>query len=145
MKRAREEDSGGGVESETAASLFSRTSRPLTTKLPLLDELIEGYGGMQKGRVCEIFGPAFVGKTAMLMHIAINGMLPKSLGGNGMTVTWVDCDGRLSPGRLQEMARARVKVFKPHQNRGACSTRLYPAYFYCWVRLLGLRSQPRPS
>ena len=63
---------------------------------------------MQKGRVVELYGPAFTGKTATLMHIAITGLLPRALGGNGMTVTWVDCDGRFSLPRFQEMALARV-------------------------------------
>ena len=38
----------------------------------------------------ELYGPPFTGKTATLMHVAVNGILPKSLGGNGMTVTWVE-------------------------------------------------------
>jgi hypothetical protein len=61
----------------------------------------------------ELYGPPFTGKTATLMHIAINGILPRSLGGNSMTVTWVDCDGRFSLPRFQEMALARAQQAMP--------------------------------
>ena len=74
-----------------------------------MDDALEKYESMQKGRVVELYGPAFTGKTATLMHIAITGLLPRALGGNGMTVTWVDCDGRFSLPRFQEMALARVR------------------------------------
>lgn len=57
----------------------------------------------------ELYGQAFTGKTATLMHVAITGILPRSIGGNGMTVTWADCDGRFSLPRFQEMVLARVR------------------------------------
>lgn len=103
--------SGGDVRGdESAFNLLRRTKnkKVQTTRLGLLDSLLEGYGGMQKGKVCEIFGPSSAGKTAMLMHVAINSVLPRELGGTAMTVTWVDCDGRLSMPRFAEMARARI-------------------------------------
>ena len=61
----------------------------------------------------ELYGQAFTGKTATLMHVAINAILPRSIGGNGMTVTWADCDGRFSLPRFQEMALARVRQAMP--------------------------------
>lgn len=68
----------------------------------------------QGGRVqVELYGNAFTGKTATLMHVAVNGILPRSLGGNGMTVTWADCDGRFSLPRFQQMMLARVRDAMP--------------------------------
>ena len=112
----------------------TRRKRPFASKVRLIDDALEKYESMQKGRVVraparispwssraavvtasrsppqvELYGPPFTGKTATLMHVAVNGILPKSLGGNGMTVTWVDCDGRFSLPRFQEMAMARVR------------------------------------
>jgi recombination protein RecA len=69
----------------------ARSVGGIPTGFAALDEAIGG-GGLPRGHMVEIFGPAGCGKTTLAIQIA--GHLQRS----GLTVAWIDADHTFDPG-----------------------------------------------
>jgi recombination protein RecA len=63
----------------------------IPTGFPALDETL-GAGGLPRGHIVEIFGPAGSGKTTLLLQIAAN------VQREGHTAAWIDADHSFDPG-----------------------------------------------
>ena len=82
----------------------SAVEPPLKTHLIVLDEFLRG--GIARGSVMEIVGPAGAGKTQFCHMMTSRTLLPKSLGGEGIdaSVLYIDMEKTFSANRVIEMA-----------------------------------------
>ncbi|KAG8347413.1 recA bacterial DNA recombination protein Rad51 AAA domain [Trypanosoma vivax] len=69
-------------------------------------------GGMMVGGLTEICGPPGVGKTQLLMQLAVNCTLPRRLGGLEGACLFIDTEGSFVPDRFHEIVYAAVKDVK---------------------------------
>ncbi|KPA81054.1 putative Recombinase Rad51 [Leptomonas pyrrhocoris] len=82
----------------THATTFSRA----------LDTLLGG--GVAVGGVSEVSGPPGVGKTQLLMQLAVSCAMPVDFGGLGGTCVFVDTEGSFVAERLEQMATAAAAL-----------------------------------
>lgn len=82
----------------THATTFSRA----------LDTLLGG--GVPVGGVTEVSGPPGVGKTQLLMQLAVSCVMPVEFGGLGGSCLFVDTEGSFVAERLEQMATAAVAL-----------------------------------
>ncbi|RNF11106.1 DNA recombination and repair protein RAD51 [Trypanosoma rangeli] len=87
-----------------------KESEKVTTFCRGMDLLLGG--GMQVGTVTEVCGPPGVGKTQLLMQLAVNCVLPKELGGLNGACLFIDTEGSFVPERFREIAHAAVMQVK---------------------------------
>eukprot|EP00796_Vickermania_ingenoplastis_P008420 gene8420-5900_t len=88
-----------------------RTTPPqLTTFCRSLDELLGG--GLQNSAVTEVSGPPGVGKTQLLMQLAVNCTLPLFLGGLNGSCLFLDTEGSFVPERFYQIVSAAVTRVK---------------------------------
>lgn len=95
-KEKRERRKRGG---DIRASTFCRS----------LDQLLGG-GGAGLGEVLEISGPPGVGKTQLLMQLAVSCTLPVMLGGLGGSCLYIDTEGSFVPERFYQIVSAAVSI-----------------------------------
>lgn len=93
MKEERARNRQGG----TSATTFCRS----------LDGLLGG-SGPQRGEVTEVCGPPGVGKTQLLMQLAVSCTLPVVFGGLGGSCIFLDTEGSFSAVRFRQMVSAAV-------------------------------------
>ncbi|KPI89848.1 putative Recombinase Rad51 [Leptomonas seymouri] len=99
----------------THATTFSRE----------LDTLLGG--GVPVGGVTEVSGPPGVGKTQLLMQLAVSCASPVEFGGLGGTCLFVDTEGSFVVERLEQMATAAVSLVKRILARDAARHTLHQA------------------
>ncbi|KAG5495224.1 hypothetical protein JKF63_02279 [Porcisia hertigi] len=69
-------------------------------------------GGVPVGGVTEISGPPGVGKTQLLMQLAVSCSMPIKFGGMGGACLFVDTEGSFVAERLEQMATAAVSLVR---------------------------------
>ncbi|CBZ30056.1 putative recombinase rad51 [Leishmania mexicana MHOM/GT/2001/U1103] len=69
-------------------------------------------GGVPVGGVTEISGPPGVGKTQLLMQLAVSCAMPVEFGGMGGACLYVDTEGSFVAERLEQMATAAVSLVR---------------------------------
>ncbi len=86
----------------------------IPTGFPTLDEAL-GIGGLARGRVSEILGPATSGKTTLALHF-----LAQAQAGGGL-VGYIDCAHTLDPDYAHHCGvdLARLVIFNPHNPQEA--------------------------
>jgi RecA DNA recombination protein len=89
-----------------------RRGTPLATGVPGLDELL--YGGLPRGQVSEIHGPASSGRTGIALAVAARSTRA------GALAAWVDPQDRLDP---RSAGDAGVELGRLLWLRGAASAR----------------------
>jgi RecA DNA recombination protein len=89
-----------------------RRGTPLATGVPGLDELL--YGGLPRGQVSEIHGPASSGRTGIALAVAARST------GAGALAAWVDPHDHLDP---RSAGDAGVELGRLLWLRGAASAR----------------------
>ncbi|KAF8284050.1 DNA recombination and repair protein RAD51 [Trypanosoma cruzi cruzi] len=87
-----------------------KESERVTTFCRGIDTLLGG--GLPVGTVSEVCGPPGVGKTQMLMQLAVNCLLPRELGGLHGSCLFIDTEGSFVPERFREIAHAAVMQVK---------------------------------
>ncbi|KAK3680644.1 hypothetical protein LTR37_021132 [Vermiconidia calcicola] len=100
--------------SEALQELQDGNSRSVSTGLTSLDRLLSGAGGtssggLERGKITELWGPAGAGKSAIAIQSAVNALK------EGSTVVWVDCATALSDQRIQE----GITTLAPKDSHGA--------------------------
>ncbi len=76
----------------------------VTTSSQNLDELLGG--GVEAQAITEVYGEFRTGKTQIAHQLAVNVQLPKSKGGLGGGVIYIDSEGTFRPERIVQMATA---------------------------------------
>ncbi|XP_065190530.1 DNA repair protein RAD51 homolog 3-like [Sycon ciliatum] len=71
-----------------------------------VDDLMEG--GIPISQITEITSKPGAGKSLMCLQIAVDAHIPISYGGVGGETLYIDCDGRFSPTRCNDIAQATV-------------------------------------
>ena len=81
---------------------------PLATGFPALDAAL-GIGGLPRGRIVEIFGPASCGKTALALQIIAHGQR------QGAAAAWIDAERAFDPAFASqlEVDVARLPIARP--------------------------------
>ncbi|KAG5469533.1 hypothetical protein LSCM1_02756 [Leishmania martiniquensis] len=82
----------------------------VTTFSRELDRILGG--GVPVGGVTEISGPPGVGKTQLLMQLAVSCTMPVEFGGMGGACLFVDTEGSFVVERLEQMATAAVSLVR---------------------------------
>ncbi|MFX1356699.1 MAG: DNA repair and recombination protein RadA [Promethearchaeota archaeon] len=62
-------------------------------------------GGIATGKITEIFGPFKSGKTNLAQTIAVTSQLPKSKGGLGASVAYIDTENTFSKDKIKRIAK----------------------------------------
>lgn len=72
-------------------------------------------GGLSRGSLTEVVGPAGVGKSQLCLTMCACAGLPEALGGlgEGTGVLFLDTEQKFSPHRLQEIAKQQVGLLSP--------------------------------
>lgn len=96
---------------EIAASTFCRS----------LDQLLGGEG-VSLGEVLEISGSPGVGKTQLLMQLAVSCTLPVVMGGLGGSCLYVDTEGSFVPERFYQIVAAAVALVSSASTRESLSS-----------------------
>lgn len=96
---------------EICASTFCRS----------LDQLLGG-GGVSLGEVLEISGSPGVGKTQLLMQLAVSCTLPVVMGGLGGSCLYLDTEGSFVPERFYQIVAAAVAVVSSAATRESLSS-----------------------
>jgi RAD51-like protein 2 len=81
-----------------------------TTFSQRLDTLLGG--GVPVGGVTEVSGPPGVGKTQLLMQLAVSAVMPVEFGGLGGACIFVDTEGSFVAERLDQMATTAASLVK---------------------------------
>ena len=68
-----------------------------------LDQLLGG--GLESMSITEVYGEYRTGKTQLCMTIAVTAQLPRSMGGGGGKVLYVDAEGTFRPERIAKIAQ----------------------------------------
>ncbi|KEG14121.1 putative meiotic recombination protein DMC1 [Trypanosoma grayi] len=85
-------------------------SERVTTFCKSIDVLLGG--GVPVGAVTEVCGPPGVGKTQLLMQLAVSCALPRELGGLHGACLFIDTEGSFVPERFREIVHAAVLQVK---------------------------------
>ena len=88
---------------EQALDLILNKDGVIPTMSENLDDMLGG--GVQAGQVTELVGEAGTGKTQLCLQLAVCARLPPSLGGLAAQTVILDCEGKVVPSRLLDMAR----------------------------------------
>ena len=69
-------------------------------------------GGLSRGSLTEVVGPAGVGKSQLCLTMCACAGLPEALGGlgEGTGVLFLDTEQKFSPHRVQEIAKQQVRL-----------------------------------
>lgn len=99
----------GGV---AAARARPSTSRGCDIAAREAVRVREGGKGAEVGKVTEVSGPPGVGKTQMLLQLAVSCAMPVELGGLGGDCLFIDTEGSFAPERFTEVALAAVALVR---------------------------------
>lgn len=97
---------------EEIASLKGSDGKPLPSHVTTFSRHLDALlgGGIPVGTVSEISGPPGVGKTQLLLQLAVSAVLPVEFGGLDGGCLFVDTEGSFVPYRLEQIATAAVKL-----------------------------------
>lgn len=95
------------VNYETGTAVFERRSviGKISTGSKDLDEMIGG--GVEVGAITEAYGKFASGKTQLGFQLCVEAQLPKSEGGLGGNVLFLDTEATFRPERIKEIANAK--------------------------------------
>jgi len=91
----------------TPVSEINENTEFFTTGSSELDRILGG--GMQTGKVTEVYGPFKSGKTNLAQTIAVTIQLPKKGGGLGGSVAYIDTENTFSRNKIIRIAK-RFKI-----------------------------------
>ncbi len=91
-----------GMTDFTAAAEINENVETITTGSQGLDHILGG--GVQTGKLTEVFGPFKSGKTNLAHTIAVTIQLPKSMGGLDSSVAYVDTENTFSKEKIKRIA-----------------------------------------
>ncbi|KAH7821120.1 DNA repair protein XRCC2 [Monocercomonoides exilis] len=96
------------IPHETGIEIFEQIQqqKPLITGAKIIDD--ELPHGLDNGQIIEIRGGEGSGKSEILMSIAMNIIVPKTLGGCDSAVIFLDCDGKFSMSRFSLLLKIRL-------------------------------------
>ncbi|GET92005.1 recombinase rad51, putative [Leishmania tarentolae] len=99
---------------EIQAELQARQAQGFPTHLTTFSRELDRVlgGGVPVGGVTEISGPPGVGKTQLLMQLAVSCAMPVEFGGMGGACLFVDTEGSFVAERLEQMATAAVSLVR---------------------------------
>ncbi|AIO01551.1 recombinase rad51, putative [Leishmania panamensis] len=99
---------------ELYAEVEARQARGLPTHVTTFSRQLDGIlgGGIPVDGVTEISGPPGVGKTQLLMQLAVSCAMPVEFGGMGGACLFVDTEGSFVVERLEQMATAAVSLVR---------------------------------
>ena len=88
---------------ETAASLYrlQKDRIRLSTGNISLDKILGG--GVETGSITEFYGEFITGKTQISLQLAVNTALPKTSGGLGAKVIYIDTEGSFNAERVRQL------------------------------------------
>ncbi|CBZ37404.1 recombinase rad51, putative [Leishmania donovani] len=99
---------------EMHAEFQARQAQGFPTHVTTFSRELDGVlgGGVPVGGVTEISGPPGVGKTQLLMQLAVSCAMPVEFGGMGGACLFVDTEGSFVAERLEQMATAAVSLVR---------------------------------
>lgn len=99
---------------EMHAEFQARQAQGFSTHVTTFSGELDGVlgGGVPVGGVTEISGPPGVGKTQLLMQLAVSCAMPVEFGGMGGACLFVDTEGSFVAERLEQMATAAVSLVR---------------------------------
>lgn len=74
----------------------------ITTGSKQLDSLL--LGGIESMSITEVYGEYRTGKTQLCLTLAVTAQLPRSMGGGGGKVLYIDAEGTFRPERIAKIA-----------------------------------------
>ncbi|MFX1273629.1 MAG: DNA repair and recombination protein RadA [Promethearchaeota archaeon] len=92
-----------GMTDFTAAAEINENVETITTGSSGLNQILGG--GIQTGKLTEVFGPFKSGKTNLAHTIAVTVQLPKSKGGLDASVAYIDTENTFSKEKIKRIAR----------------------------------------
>ncbi|KAK7201344.1 recombinase rad51 [Novymonas esmeraldas] len=89
-------------------------ARGAPTHATTFSQALDGVlgGGVPVGGVTEVSGPPGVGKTQMLMQLAVSCAMPVEFGGMDGATLFIDTEGSFVAERLEQMATAAVSLVR---------------------------------
>lgn len=111
------------IHTEVTARRAAGVPLHATTFSRELDALLGG-GGVPVGGVTEISGPPGVGKTQLMLQLAVSCVMPIEFGGLGGTCIFVDTEGSFVAERLEQMATAAVSLVNTILAKNAAQQRM---------------------
>ncbi|KAG5469881.1 hypothetical protein CUR178_02023 [Leishmania enriettii] len=99
---------------EMHAEAQARQAQGVPTHVTTFSSELDGIlgGGVPVGGVTEISGPPGVGKTQLLMQLAVSCAMPVEFGGMDGACLFVDTEGSFAVERLEQMATAAVSLVR---------------------------------
>ncbi len=92
-----------GMTEFTSASQISENTELITTGSSELNRILGG--GVQTGKLTEVYGPFKSGKTALAHTISVTVQLPESRGGLNGSVAYIDTENTFSKEKIKRIAK----------------------------------------
>jgi len=92
-----------GMSEFIAAEEIDENTEYITSGSAELNRILGG--GVASGKLTEVFGPFKSGKTNLAHTIAVTSQMPKTKGGLGCTVAYIDTENTFSKEKIKRIAR----------------------------------------
>lgn len=102
IRQAASKIQGAGFISGNAILKKRKLVKKISTGSKTLDTLLEG--GIESMSITEVYGEYRTGKTQLCMTLAVTAQLPRSMGGGGGKVLYIDAENTFRPERIAKIA-----------------------------------------
>ena len=102
IRMAASKIEGAGFQNANAVLEKRKMIKRISTGSKVLDELLQG--GLESQSITEVYGEYRTGKTQLCLTMAVTAQLPRSMGGGGGKVLYIDAENTFRPERIAKIS-----------------------------------------